>query len=359
MKVDADANLEWERRLLAGEHSELARIRQLAQNEFMGFGELWGSSVGTDRAWLVKIGPELPQPHLRPLRFEHDFGDCWLFSRNTQVLPLYNIGSDTLEDLEATETLHFHIEFPDSRILPGDTSLAVVVFEPQWDRDFHSYLYISSNDSESPLIVWVTGSGIEIVMEAQPPSLLFGTVDNDTTVVRDLTLVNTGDAALSIDNYSLNPPFFIDFPLPHSLDPGDSVSFQVEMTADTTGTFLEELVFDYHGSYGPLIVHLTGARVQSSDAAEAPLPLEFELQLSYPNPFNPATTIPFALPRDTKVIINIFDISGRLIDTLVDSYYPAGYHNVTFDAAGLPSGIYFARLTAGEFTQTQKLVLLK
>lgn len=79
----------------------------------------------------------------------------------------------------------------------------------------------------------------------------------------------------------------------------------------------------------------------------------------YPNPFNPATVLSYRLQVASIVNMSIYDISGRLVTELVKGWQEAGYHEATFDASDLASGVYLARLTAGEFTQTQKLVLLK
>jgi hypothetical protein len=90
----------------------------------------------------------------------------------------------------------------------------------------------------------------------------------------------------------------------------------------------------------------------------AALPERVEVSAS-PNPFNPATTIRFTLPQATPVNLSIYDISGRLVSPLLDGFRAAGTHEVTFDASGFPSGIYFARIEAGDFAAIQKLVLLK
>ncbi|RJP76230.1 MAG: T9SS C-terminal target domain-containing protein [Candidatus Zixiibacteriota bacterium] len=90
----------------------------------------------------------------------------------------------------------------------------------------------------------------------------------------------------------------------------------------------------------------------------ASLPEEFTLSAS-PNPFNPVTAIGYRLSAPGLVTLRVYDTAGREVAALVDGWREAGSHQVTFDASGLPSGIYFARLTAGTFTQIQKLVLLK
>jgi hypothetical protein len=80
---------------------------------------------------------------------------------------------------------------------------------------------------------------------------------------------------------------------------------------------------------------------------------------AFPNPFNPTTTLSFTLPRAGKTKIVIYDITGREVRTLSDQIFEAGEHTLRFDGSGLPSGIYFARMTSGNSTTTQKLLLLK
>jgi len=83
------------------------------------------------------------------------------------------------------------------------------------------------------------------------------------------------------------------------------------------------------------------------------------LEQNYPNPFNPATTITFQLPKQSRVLLRVFDLLGREIATLVDGMEQAGVRSVQFDAGMLGSGVYFYRLETGGFLQTRKLLLLK
>lgn len=89
------------------------------------------------------------------------------------------------------------------------------------------------------------------------------------------------------------------------------------------------------------------------------LPETIDLFTIYPNPFNAATTIRFELSEQSAIKLEIFDIAGRLVETLADRELPAGENSVIWDAGKRPSGIYFARLTAGSSTSSTKLVLLK
>ncbi len=89
------------------------------------------------------------------------------------------------------------------------------------------------------------------------------------------------------------------------------------------------------------------------------LPSSFSLSQSYPNPFNPSTTIEYDLIKDTDVTLNIYDILGRNVATLVNQKQPAGRHNAIWNAGAYSSGIYFYRIQAGDYTETKKMVLMK
>jgi len=80
---------------------------------------------------------------------------------------------------------------------------------------------------------------------------------------------------------------------------------------------------------------------------------------NYPNPFNPATTISYEIPSYCKVTLKVFDILGKEITTLVNSYKAAGIYKVSFDASNLPSGVYIYRLEAGANIDTKKMILTK
>jgi len=88
-------------------------------------------------------------------------------------------------------------------------------------------------------------------------------------------------------------------------------------------------------------------------------PLGYYLSQNYPNPFNPATAISYQLSANSLVHLRIYDTAGRLVATLINGWREAGSHQVTWDASGLPSGLYFCRMEAGEFSAVQKLILLK
>ncbi len=88
-------------------------------------------------------------------------------------------------------------------------------------------------------------------------------------------------------------------------------------------------------------------------------PIEFTLYQNYPNPFNPSTTVSFSIPSPEYVTLMVFDILGREVTTLVSGDLNAGVHTVTWDAKGLPSGVFYGVLRAGNHYTVQKMILLR
>ena len=88
-------------------------------------------------------------------------------------------------------------------------------------------------------------------------------------------------------------------------------------------------------------------------------PTQFTLQQNYPNPFNPITQIKYDLDTPGKVVMDLFDIRGAKVKTLVNESHSAGSHEFTFDGSRLASGVYFYSMTANGINKTRKLVLMK
>lgn len=96
--------------------------------------------------------------------------------------------------------------------------------------------------------------------------------------------------------------------------------------------------------------------------AEAGLPVSFSLEQNYPNPFNPATVIRFTIPAGmdkTPVTLRVYDVAGRMVSEVMKGELESGYHQVSFNGAGLASGMYIYRLTAGTLTLSKTMMLIK
>ncbi len=99
--------------------------------------------------------------------------------------------------------------------------------------------------------------------------------------------------------------------------------------------------------------------VSSNDDSDNIIPSEYSLGQNYPNPFNPVTTITFSIPKEGLVTLKIYNTIGEEVAVALNEEREAGYHQVEFNAASLPSGVYFYRLQAGDFLETKKMILMK
>jgi hypothetical protein len=145
--------------------------------------------------------------------------------------------------------------------------------------------------------------------------------------------------------------FTFQIPVPGMIQPGEVLIVETESSWNTNATRNLQIT-EFPGTFGPTAV------------PNSPLPTKLALE-NFPNPFNPSTTIRFALPRDADVTLKVYDVAGRLVRTLLEREpRDAGVHDALWDGndtGGNPvsSGVYFYRLTAGTETLTRKAVLLK
>ncbi|SVB74042.1 uncharacterized protein METZ01_LOCUS226896 [marine metagenome] len=120
-----------------------------------------------------------------------------------------------------------------------------------------------------------------------------------------------------------------------------TIEFKEIILADSQGNGIEAEVQTYDVSFSNVI------------------PVKTELSGSYPNPFNPTTSINYSVANESHVEIMIYDAAGRLVEELVNGHQDGGSYSITWNATNQASGMYFAKMIAGDVVQTQKLVLLK
>jgi hypothetical protein len=160
----------------------------------------------------------------------------------------------------------------------------------------------------------------------------------------EILLLNTGEGTLSDVTDLGDGTYIAVITSPNSIGT-DTVSATVISGTDTVTLF--QKVF---------VVYITPTSVQSFDS---PNPEIFYLFQNYPQPFNPATTIKYQIPELSFVKLTVFDLLGNEIVTLVNKKKQRGIYEVNFNADGLASGVYIYKLTAGNFTASKKLILLK
>ena len=133
----------------------------------------------------------------------------------------------------------------------------------------------------------------------------------------------------------------------------------------------EELTFKYYDSLNDNIVEYTEELTFTNNmivgdgftpfslSEEYHIPETYSLSEAYPNPFNPTTSLKFAIPIDSEVYLSIYNLQGREVTKLVDRMLSRGYHTAVWNAKSHPSGIYFVKMISGDYVHTQKLMLVK
>lgn len=210
---------------------------------------------------------------------------------------------------------------------------------------------------ECPLAAFATESYLEFVTTnaADFGDVPWGETDSARVPVRA-----RGNVPLIIQSFVTTPPFSIPHSVPLTLSANQTFFLQPRFTPTGLGDWDGTLIINHSGASSPDTVFLHGTCIPSAAEADpAALPNAFRVAQNYPNPFNAATRIAFDLPRAADVRLSIFDIQGRLVRELQASSFAAGRHTLTFDGAGLASGLYFYRLTAPGFAGGGKMLLLK
>jgi len=137
---------------------------------------------------------------------------------------------------------------------------------------------------------------------------------------------------------------------PYNIAPGDSIEVAFALAAANSDADLDQAISNARGKW-------TGITSLKDFGNE--LPGSFALEQNFPNPFNPETVIRFALPTAGNVDITVYNSLGQRVMTLFNGHRDAGYHQVTFNAATLPSGLYFYKVEAGVYSAVKKMVLMK
>ena len=115
-------------------------------------------------------------------------------------------------------------------------------------------------------------------------------------------------------------------------------------------------LFDFNGNTLPA---MSVFKEELTNTATSEKPKNFELKQNYPNPFNPSTKISFYIPENTFVELTIYNYLGEKIKTVISSYVNAGNYSRTISMSNFPSGVYFYRLTAKNYSETKKMLLIK
>ncbi|MBT8378744.1 MAG: DUF1028 domain-containing protein [Ignavibacteria bacterium] len=229
------------------------------------------------------------------------------------VVPDTPIGTDPIDVLQGMFN-----DWKDSLFTVVDPFLSEIIADPDSlpaDGTAMATIIISPKNNSDTLLT----SGLQVELSNSGAGLLSGVTD-----LGNGTYQATITAPLTIGN--------------------DTISAFVISGIDTTSIFQESVVKYF---------------IPTSVNDKLIKPDQYYLYQNYPQPFNPNTTLKFQIPESTDVVLEVFDMLGNKIITLINETVSKGIHILNFDGSNLPSGIYFYAIKAGEFSDTKKMVLIK
>lgn len=243
---------------------------------------------------------------------------------------------------------------------PGASQRIDVTFQAGESGQYNSVLTISHDGPGGDLICDLSAKAVSVEIEfLTGTSVNFGEVEIYATDSVRVALRAVGNTALIIQSIAVEgEAFSILFDTPQSIVPGPLLSMFPRFTPFTYEDYQGRLIITHTGTTSPDTISLSGTGVPLA-ASEPVTPFEFALGQNYPNPFNPSTQISFTLPHNSHTLLQVYDISGRLVETLFDGEMSFGNHSMEFDASGYAAGVYLYRLRAGEFSDVRKMILLK
>ena len=181
------------------------------------------------------------------------------------------------------------------------------------------------------------------------------------TLIRTIVIENTGTAALQFDSiaYAVGEFSLLNVSVTSGIRPFSSGTMVLESYPLGDVPLIDTLLVYHNAQYSPWPAAIPFFGIGTDADENRALPTDFALHPAYPNPFNPSTTIAFALPSEQFVNITVHDIQGREVAQLVNGRLSAGEHVVEWNANSFASGTYFATMRAGKWQAQTKLTLLK
>jgi hypothetical protein len=199
--------------------------------------------------------------------------------------------------------------------------------------------------------------GAEAYIALDETALDFGVTNVNQHVSRSFTITNEEQAEDPlVYNISIESGDYIVTPAGDasgSIEPGDTKTITIRYNPRNDRIHRAEARLSHNAmnAASPLIISLEGEALRENEIAR--------LEHNYPNPFNPSTTIPFVLSEDNEVRLDIYNVNGQLVQTLVNEFRTSNRYEEPFDASGLSSGMYFYRLIVGDMVQTKRLLFIK
>ncbi|MDP8208478.1 MAG: choice-of-anchor D domain-containing protein [Candidatus Electryonea clarkiae] len=308
---------------------------------------------------IFDISDYTSRPEIEVSTTEIDFGDVEFWRNANQTFTVTNVGNSdlTVSDMVLDGDFYefdFNVEFVLAAEESQEFSVGVTA---NYVGEFTGSITISSDDEDNPEVtvdlttngVWVSATYlldrlIDVVYGYRQDGDLNRGQANSLTrqlsnIIRKLNRGQVHPATNQLNAFRNHVSAFV--------ESGVLTGAQGDCLTDEAN-FVESLVDEY-GTGTP----------QKMAIASDPVPETFTLDQNYPNPFNNITNIRFGLPEASQITIQIFTVQGRLVGTLVDGNLDAGYHNVSWNAAEMSTGMYFIKMHSSSYQAMKKVILIK
>ena len=301
----------------------------------LSFGRIWGAkSTDGGATWgdAVQLIPE---------------EDC--FHQNLRYIAVANKnGNDAI-----------HILYQNTPDVPGVSIGANSDHGVYANADMIYWAIPTSAFPEAKTEFW--GPDIELVTETTLGGLDFGDIGAEGTATKVLTVKNVGDQELEVTNAfgGAGDVFTVD-PASFSVPANGSVDVNIVFRPRSNEPYDTFIALPNNDPNEPNAgFPVTGIGEPTSVADQGALPTVYSLSQNYPNPFNPSTSIRYSVVKDGHVKLAVYNTLGKEVAVLVDGNVQAGSHKIDWKADELSSGVYFYKLTAGDFSATKKMILMQ
>jgi len=256
--------------------------------------------------------------------------------------------ADTYSYLSVNGSLNWHGTFTDTELFGLPTTIetsvnpveTVAVFPFTYNSNFNynGERTIETNTQGFPPFITVTTVVSSTTVDAYGPMTLPGGYVVDALRIKE-DEINLIQGPFPIYSRSISYTFIA--------KDGSQLSVPSDTTQPMTGVITNSASISWNGPLVSSVQQISG------------LPQDYSLEQNYPNPFNPITNIEYSIPEASFVELKIYDVLGNEVATLVNQEQNAGVYRADFSGSDLASGLYIARITAGNYTNTIKMSLLK
>ncbi|MCL2063849.1 MAG: leucine-rich repeat protein [Candidatus Cloacimonetes bacterium] len=306
----------------------------------------------------------------------HDFGSLVVGEiSEIQTFTITNTGGsllivESISDCQSDDFIADGINTLPTELAPNESMTFTITFSPLTAGIKTDQISITHSASQTPFIVTLSGVGLGLpVFNIDPESHDFGSVVvGESSAPCIFTVTNTGGSPLVVNTIDLTGVNHDEFNvsasgLPWTIEANETRSFTVSFTpSEPDGPKMANLNITHNASDSP---HTTTTLIGDSVVSDSDVVIVVTaLHGNYPNPFNPETAIRFSLSNSGHVRMDIFNIRGSLVRTLVDNEMNQGSHTVVWNGKDnngqqVSSGIYFYQMRIGDYLSIKRMVLMK